>query len=93
MSLGAKKVFAYFSRTVYLSFMNVVMANYKTIERKNAFIRRELEKLGVSDDKIEEILGRKKGEKYNTNVMKDFWANASYKSEEKRKAEARQKKK
>ena len=88
LELGPKKVFSYFTRTVYLSFLNVVMNNYKQVERKNTYIRIELEKLGVSDMKIDEILGRKKDEKYNTGMMKDFWVNSSYKTEEKRKAEA-----
>ena len=35
LELGPKKIFSYFTRTVWLAFLNVVMRNYKQIERKN----------------------------------------------------------
>ena len=41
------------------------MMNYKQIERKNKFIHDELARQGVSESKIEELLGRKDGENYN----------------------------
>ena len=61
LELGPKKIFSYFTRTVWLAFLNVVMRNYKQIERKNKFIHDELARQGVSESKIEELLGRKDG--------------------------------
>lgn len=53
LELGPKKLFSYFSRTVWLAFLTVVMKNYKQIERKNQWIHDELAKRGVSESKIE----------------------------------------
>ena len=61
IELGQKKLFSYFTRTVWLAFLRVVMINYKQIERKNKFIHDELARQGVSEAKIEELLGRKDG--------------------------------
>lgn len=83
LELGPKKLFSYFTRTVWLSFLNVVMNNYKYIEKKNSFIRQELEKQGVSDDKIDELLGRKRGQPYSEGRHKDAWYN-HYLTEEQR---------
>ena len=35
LSLGPKKLFSYFTRTVWLAYLTAVMRNYKHIERKN----------------------------------------------------------
>ena len=80
LSLGQKKLFSYFTRTVWLAFLNVVMRNYKQIERKNKFIHDALARRGVSESKIEELLGRKDGENYSENRHKGAWYN-NYKTE------------
>ena len=61
LEFGPQKLFSYFTRTVWLAFLRVVMMNYKQIERKNKFIHDELARQGVSESKIEELLGRKDG--------------------------------
>ena len=61
LELGPKKLFSYFTRTVWLAYLTAVMRNYKQIERKNKFIHDELARQGVSESKIEELLGRKDG--------------------------------
>ena len=71
LSLGQKKLFSYFTRTVWLAFLRVVMMNYKQIERKNKFIHDALARQGVSEAKIEELLGRKDGENYTTGRHKN----------------------
>ena len=83
LSLGQKKLFSYFTRTVWLAFLNVVMRNYKQIERKNKFIHDELARQGVSEAKIEELLGRKDGKPYSTGRHKNAWYN-HYTTEDKR---------
>ena len=83
LSLGQKKLFSYFTRTVWLAFLRVVMMNYKHIERKNKFIHDELARQGVSESKIEELLGRKDGKPYNEGRHKNAWYN-HYASEAKR---------
>ena len=85
LELGPKKIFSYFTRTVWLSFLNVVMRNYKHIERKNKFIHDELARRGVSEAKIEELLGRKAGQPYSEGRHRDAWYNKRYASEAKRK--------
>ena len=84
LSLGQKKVFSYFTRAVWLAYLNVVMRNYKQIERKNKFIHDELARRGVSEAKIEELLGRKDGENYSEGRHKNAWYN-HYTPEAKRK--------
>ena len=86
LSLGPKKIFSYFTRTVWLAFLRVVMMNYKQIERKNKFIHDELARQGVSESKIEELLGRKDGQNYSEGRHKTAWYN-NYKTEAKRKRE------
>ena len=86
LSLGQKKLFSYFTRTVWLAFLNVVMRNYKQIERKNKFIHDELARQGVSESKIEELLGRKDGKPYSEGRHKNAWYN-KYTTEAKRKRE------
>ena len=83
ISLGPKKIFSYFTRTVWLAFLRVVMMNYKHIERKNQWIHDELARQGVSESKIEELLGRKDGENYSEGRHKNAWYN-HYASEDKR---------
>ena len=83
LELGPKKLFSYFTRTVWLAFLNVVMRNYKQIERKNKFIHDELARQGVSESKIEELLGRKDGKPYSEGRHKNAWYN-NYKTEDKR---------
>ena len=83
LELGPKKIFSYFTRTVWLAFLNVVMRNYKQIERKNKFIHDELARQGVSESKIEELLGRKDGQPYNEGRHKNAWYN-NYKTEDER---------
>ena len=83
LELGPKKIFSYFTRAVWLAFLNVVMRNYKQIERKNKFIHDELARQGVSESKIEELLGRKNGQNYSEGRHKNQWYN-NYKSEDKR---------
>ena len=83
ISLGPKKIFSYFTRTVWLAFLNVVMRNYKQIERKNKFIHDELARQGVSESKIEELLGRKAGKPYSENRHAGAWYN-HYKTEAQR---------
>ena len=80
LELGPKKLFSYFTRTVWLAFLRVVMMNYKQIERKNKFIHDELARQGVSEAKIEELLGRKDGQKYSESRHKNAWYN-NYKTE------------
>ena len=75
LSLGPKKLFSYMTRTVWLAFLRVVMMNYKQIERKNKFIHDELARHGVSESKIEELLGRKDGENYSEGRHRDAWYN------------------
>lgn len=86
LELGPKKIFSYFTRTVWLAFSNVVMRNYKQIERKNKFMHDELARQGVSEAKIEELLGRKDGQPYSEGRHKDAWY-SHYKTEAKRKRE------
>ena len=86
LELGPKKLFSYFTRTVWLAFLRVVMMNYKQIERRNAWIHDELARRGVSEAKIEELLGRKAGKPYNEGRHKSAWYN-NYKTEAKRKRE------
>ena len=83
LSLGPKKLFSYFTRTVWLAFLRVVMMNYKHIERKNKFIHDELARQGVSEAKIEELLGRKDGKPYSEGRHKNAWYN-HYKTEQQR---------
>ena len=83
LSLGPKKIFSYFTRAVWLAFLRMVMMNYKHIERKNKFIHDALARQGVSEAKIEELLGRKDGENYSTGRHKNQWYN-HYKREDKR---------
>ena len=71
LSLGRKTIFSYFTRTVWLAFLRVVMMNYKQIERKNKWIHDELARQGVSEAKIEELLGRKDGKPYSTGRHKN----------------------
>ena len=84
LELGPKKIFSYFTRTVWLAFLRIVMMNYKHIERKNKFIHDELARQGISESKIEELLGRKDGKPYSKNIHKNAWYN-HYASEAKRK--------
>ena len=84
LELGPKKIFSYITRTVWLAFLRVVMMNYKQIERKNKFIHDELARQGVSESKIEELLGRKDGQNYSEGRHRDAWYN-HYASEAKRK--------
>ena len=86
LSLAQKKLFSYFTRTVWLAYLRVVMMSYKQIERKNRWIHDELARQGVSEAKIEELLGRKDGKPYSTGRHKNQWYN-HYKSEAKRKRE------
>ena len=72
---------------MWLAFLRVVMMNYKQIERKNKFIHDELARQGVSESKIEELLGRKDGKPYSEGRHKNAWYNRSYKTEDKRKRE------
>ena len=83
LSLGPKKLFSYFTRAVWLAYLNVVMRNYKQIERKNKFIHDELARQGVSESKIEELLGRKDGKPYSEGRHKNAWYN-HYKTEDQR---------
>lgn len=85
LELGPKKIFSYFTRTVWLAYLNVVMRNYKQIERRNKWIHDELARQGVSEAKIEELLGRKDGQNYSEGRHKSAWYN-HYKTEAKRKA-------
>ena len=80
LELGPKKLFSYFTRAVWLAFLNVVMRNYKHIERRNKWIHDELARQGVSESKIEELLGRKDGQKYSENRHAGAWYN-HYKTE------------
>ena len=82
LSLGQKKLFSYFTRTVWLAFLNVVMRNYKQIERKNKWIHDELARQGVSESKIEELLGRKDGKPYSEGRHKGAWYNHYKRSDE-----------
>ena len=82
LELGPKKLFSYFTRTVWLAYMTTVMRNYKQIERKNKFIHDELAKQGVSESKIEELLGRKNGKPYSENRHRDAWYNHYKRSDE-----------
>lgn len=82
LELGPKKIFSYFTRTVWLAFLNVVMRNYKQIERKNQWIHDELARQGVSESKIEELLGRKNGEPYSEGRHKNAWYNHYHRSDE-----------
>ena len=75
LELGPKKLFSYFTRTVWLAFLRVVMMNYKQIERKNKFIHDELARQGVSQSKIEELLGRKAGKPQSEGRHKNAWYN------------------
>ena len=84
LSLGPKKLFSYFTRAVWLAYLTAVMRNYKQIERKNKFIHDQLAKRGVSESKIEELLGRKDGKPYSESRHKNAWYN-HYTSEAKRK--------
>ena len=84
LELGPKKLFSYFTRTVWLAYLTAVMRNYKQIERKNKFIHDELARQGVSESKIEELLGRKDGKPYSEGRHKNAWYN-NYKTEAKRK--------
>ena len=86
LSLGQKKLFSYFTRTVWLAYLNVVVRNYKQIERKNQWIHDELARQGVSESKIEELLGRKDGKPYSEGRHKNAWYN-HYTPEAKRKRE------
>ena len=86
LELGPKKLFSYFTRTVWLAYLTAVMRNYKHIERKNKFIHDELARQGVSEAKIEELLGRKGGKPYNEGRHKNAWYN-HYQIEAKRKRE------
>ena len=83
LELGPKKLFSYFTRTVWLAFLRVVMMNYKHIERKNQWIHDELARQGVSESKIEELLGRKDGQHYSEGRHRDAWYN-HYKTEAQR---------
>ena len=87
LELGPKKVFSYFTRAVWLAYLNVVARNYKQIERKNKFIHDELARRGVSESKIEELLGRKDGQPYSEGRHKNAWYN-HYKTQAKRKRRA-----
>ena len=83
LELGPQKLFSYFTRAVWLAYLTAVMRNYKHIERKNKFIHDELAKQGVSEAKIEELLGRKGGQKYSEGRHKNAWYN-HYKTEAQR---------
>lgn len=83
-NLGASKVFSYFSRTIWLAYSNSVMKEYDLVEKKAKYLRDQLELRGVSDGKIDEIVGRKNGERYSENRHKDQWYSSGYLSEEKR---------
>ena len=86
LELGPKKLFSYFTRTVWLAYLTAVMRNYKQIERKNKFIHDELARQGVSEAKIEELLGRKDGQPYSEGRHKNAWYN-HYQTEAKRNRE------
>lgn len=86
LELGPKKIFSYFTRTVWLAYLNVVVRNYKQVERKNKWIHDELARQGVSEAKIEELLGRKDGQHYSENRHAGAWYNC-YKTEAQRKRE------
>lgn len=86
LELGPKKLFSYFTRAVWLAYLTAVMRNYKQIERRNTWIHDELARQGVSESKIEELLGRKNGEPYSESRHKNAWYN-NYKTEAKRKRE------
>ena len=75
LSLGPKKLFSYFTRTVWLAYLTAVMRNYKQIERRNKWIHDELARQGVSESKIEELLGRKDGQPYSEGRHKNAWYN------------------
>ena len=91
--LGPKSVFSYFCRTVHTSFVDVIMREYREVEKKNAYLRDELTRRGVSSSKIDELLGRKEGESYTENRHRDAWYSSGYRSMEKRKktSESREK--
>ena len=61
LELGPQKLFSYFTRAVWLAYLTAVMRNYRHIERRNKWIHDELARRGVSEAKIEELLGRKNG--------------------------------
>ena len=82
LELGPQKLFSYFTRAVWLAYMTVVMRNYKQIERKNKFIHDELARRGVSEAKIEELLGRKDGKPYSEGRHRDAWYNHYKRSDE-----------
>ena len=83
ISLGPKKIFSYFTRTVWLAYLTAVMRNYKQIERRNKWIHDELARKGVSEAKIQELLGRKAGQNYSEGRHKNAWYN-HYKTEDQR---------
>ena len=87
LELGPKKLFSYFTRTVWLAYLTVVMRNYKHIERRNKWIHDELARQGVSEAKIEELLGRKDGHNYSEGRHRGAWYNKRYASEAKRNRE------
>ena len=82
LELGPKKLFSYFTRAVWLAYLNVVMRNYKHIERRNTWIHDELARQGVSEAKIEELLGRKDGQPYSEGRHRDAWYNHYKRSDE-----------
>ena len=62
---GPKMVFSYLCRTVHTSFVNIIMREYAIAEKRNKWIHDELARQGVSEAKIEQLLGRKDGKPYS----------------------------
>ena len=80
-----KMVFSYLCRTVHTSFVNIIMREYAMTEKRNKWIHDELARQGVSEAKIEQLLGRKGGKHYSEGRHRDAWYN-HYKTADKRKA-------
>ena len=87
LSQGPKKVWSYMTRTVFCSYLNVINKMYAEVEKKNKLAHDILAAQGLSEAKIEQLLGRKCGEKYSTGVARSRKYIFDYKTEAQRKAE------
>lgn len=89
LELGPQKVFSYFTRAIWVAFMNVAKKHYAHVNGHFRYIYDELLARGVSRAKAIELLGADPYESFSTGVVKETskWRDG-YKSEARRKAEA-----
>ena len=88
LSQGPKKVWSYMTRTVFCSYLGILSRKYRDVERSFKLAHDALAAQGCSEAKIEQLLGRKAGEKLSFGIARSRWYVYGYKTEAQRKAEA-----